>query len=191
MYAIAVEGLAQLDDIRQLPSKIVQAATRSINRTTEWSRAQASREMREQVNFPARYLSGSDGRLAITRRAGRNDLSAIIRGRQEPTSLARFSKDKNPKAARKKGGVNVMVAPGESKFMKRAFLLNLNGNLGLAIRLKPGESLRNKSLSVRSWRGIYILYGPSVDQVFRGVATDMSDDIADRLEAEFNRLLEI
>lgn len=191
MYAIAVEGLAELDDIRQLPQKIIQAATRSINRTTEWSRTQASKEMREQVNFPARYLSGSSGRLAITRRAGRNDLSAILRGRQEPTSLARFAKERNPKAARKKGGVNVMVAPGESKFMNRAFLLNLNGNLGLAIRLKQGETLRNKSLSVRSWRGIYILYGPSVDQVFRGVATDLSDEIADRLENEFNRLLEI
>jgi hypothetical protein len=38
---------------------------------------------------------------------------------------------------------------------------------------------------------LYLLYGPSVSQVFAGVAQDISPDMADFLDAEFNRLMEL
>jgi hypothetical protein len=90
--------------------------------------------------------------------------------------------------------------------MKRAFLIKLPGlagstelgaaNMGLAIRLRPGEKLRNKTDARRVAKGLYVLYGPSVDQVFRsrdgtGVANDLVPDIQDDLSDEFIRLLEL
>ena len=69
-------------------------------------------------------------------------------------------------------------------------------NLGLAIRLRPGEKLQNKVAARRVEKGLYLLYGPSVDQVFRsrdgtGVATDLVPDIEQDLSDEFIRLLEL
>jgi hypothetical protein len=105
-----------------------------------------------------------------------------------------------------KAGVYVEVAPGKARFMKRAFLIKLPGlagstelgaaNMGLAIRLRPGEKLRNKTDARRVAKGLYVLYGPSVDQVFRsrdgtGVANDLVPDIQDDLSDEFIRLLEL
>lgn len=69
-------------------------------------------------------------------------------------------------------------------------------NVGLAIRLRPGERLANKTSARRVANGLYVLYGPSVDQVFRsndgtGVANDLVPEIEDKLSKEFIRLLEL
>lgn len=62
-------------------------------------------------------------------------------------------------------------------------------NMGLAIRLKPGESLRNKTGKLtRLAPNVYLLYGPSVDQVFRTISSEMTDEVADYLQQEFSRL---
>lgn len=84
--------------------------------------------------------------------------------------------------------------------MKGSFLVKLKSgnaktdtqfNLGLAIRLKPGERLRNKTSMTQLDHNVYLLYGPSVDQVFRTVREDIAPDTASFLEAEFRRLLDI
>lgn len=190
-YLIAVDGLADLKDIDNLDERILRSARQAINRAAERGRAGAAKEMRQQVNFPVRYLSGQDGRLRVSRRAGGSKLEAAIAGRDRPTSLARFAKDRDPTRARKAGGVNVSVRPGKTKFMKGAFLMQLNGgNLGLAIRLKDGESIRNKRQVTKIGKGLYLLYGPSVDQVFRTVAEEQTaPEVAEFLENEFVRLL--
>ena len=63
-------------------------------------------------------------------------------------------------------------------------------------RDRPGETLANKRNVRRMEKGLYLLYGPSVDQVFRaadgsGVATDKAPVLANQLEREFLRLLEL
>jgi hypothetical protein len=60
-------------------------------------------------------------------------------------------------------------------------------NIGLAIRLKPGETIRNKREMVAFSKGLYLLYGPSVGQVFDDVAIDMEPMLSDRMEDEFVR----
>lgn len=198
-YVVVAEGLSDLidADIGDIPDEIRRKAVMAINRTVEWARTQASREMRRQVAFRASYLTGAEGRLRIAKKASGNNLEASIVGRQRATSLARFAKNPNPATARRRGGVNVEVKPGSAKFMKGAFLVRLRAgtkltetqhNLGLAIRLKPGETLRNKKNAIQLDRNVYILYGPSVDQVFRTVSGDMSPDALVYLEREFDRL---
>jgi hypothetical protein len=195
-YVVAVEGLSAMRGLDSIPKDVTLAAMRAVNKATDRARTSSSKLMREQVDFPARYLSGQDGRLEITQRATEGNLEAAITGRFRPTSLARFARSGTPG----KNGVRVEVAPGFAKLMRRAFLIRLRAgtadldtksNLGLAIRLKPGETIQNKKKAVQLKNGLVLLYGPSVDQVFRTVASDVAPETADFLEAEFLRLMEL
>lgn len=186
-YVVAVEGLTSLRDIEQLDDKILTRARQAINRTLDRTRTSSDREMRQQVAFPARYLST---RLTVKRRPSGSSLAGVISGRDRPTSLARFASSRNVAASRKRGSVDVTVAPGQTRNMRGAFLMQLrNGNIGLALRLKDGETIRGKRKVVKVGKGLYLLYGPSVDQVFQGVSEDQVPGAAAFLEAEFLRLL--
>lgn len=194
-YAIAVEGLEGLEDLEGLPERINRAARMAINRVLDTTRAESARKIRQQVNLPARYLQGSASRLTIAKKARTSDLEGIIRGRERPTSLARFVSGSTRPG---KAGVRVEVKPGASSELKNAFLIRLpqgntltdtQYNLGLAIRLRDGERIRNKKHMVRLSRGLVLLYGPSVNQVFRDVAEQEAEPAAEKLEREFLRLL--
>lgn len=196
VYAIAVEGLEELEDLEGLPRRVILAAQRAINRVTERSRTGSARKILKQVNFPARYLSGENGRLKIVKKASPSSLEGIIRGKERPTSLAQFTSSKTIG----KAGVRVQVKPGSSIEMKKAFLLRLpqgstltdtKFNLGLAIRLRDGERVQNKKHMVRLAKGLYLLYGPSVNQVFADVAVDQAEESAVLLEREFLRLVDL
>jgi len=194
-YVIAVDGLSALRSIDQIPAEVKRAALQAINKTADRARTSSARRIREQVNLPARYLAPSGGRLGITSRATANNLEAVITGRRRATSLARFSSGSV-------GGksVRVEVAPGFAKLMKRAFLIRLRAgsadldtrsNLGLAIRLKPGERIQNKHKIVQMGNGLTLLYGPAINQIFATVAEDVSPEAAEFLEAEFLRLMDL
>jgi hypothetical protein len=81
--------------------------------------------------------------------------------------------------------------------LSKAFLVRLRAgqgpvqdgafNLGLAIRLRKGETISNKVQMVPFGGGLYLLYGPSVDQVFRGVASENAPLLADAFADEFFR----
>lgn len=179
------------------------AALRAINKVARDSRAQAARLIRADVNFPAKYVGPGERRLYVSKQATRNSLEARITARGRATSLARFVVgNPTPNAA----GVYVEVEPNKVKFLRRAFVIKLPQgkgsetdtarNLGLAVRLKPGQVLRNKLTARRVASGLYVLYGPSVSQVFRandnsGVASDMAPQVADDLMQELLRLLKV
>lgn len=173
-------------EIEEIPENIRRAAMRAVNKTADRARAASAREMRNQVNFPARYLS-SEGRLQVTRKASLNNLEAVVTGRQAPTSLARFVQG-TPKRGQ---GVRVEVKPGAARYMRRAFLMKLkNNNVGLALRTSGGPpkgAYKPKKINENLW----LVYGPSVDQIFRTVADDVSEPMADYLEGEFTRLLDL
>lgn len=151
------------------------------------------REMLSEVAFPSGYLNNE--RLSLDKRATENDLSITVSGRDRPTSLARFVTNE------KAGALNVRVDAGSGgKVLQGTFLVDLNNsNKGLAVRLKKGDSLRNthgakpltrKGSSRPSDANVFLLYAPSVDQVFRGVADDHSGEFLQMIEAEFLRQLE-
>lgn len=194
---IAIDGLSAYRSLEEIPEKVLIAAARAINRTTERARTAGGREIRKQVNLPARYVNDNlfTGASATTDR-----LERAIYGRFRATSLARYAKG-SPESSRRAGGVNLTIAPGSARFMKRAFLVRLRGeggdtganaNIGLAIRLRPGETIRNKKFSLTATKsGFTLLYGPSIDQLFQTVRDDITPDTSEFLEREFLRLVEL
>jgi hypothetical protein len=198
-FAVAVEGLGTLRDIRDLDKKSKINLVRALNKTTRDARVEAARRIGEEINLPKRSLGPAAGNLTVSKMAQRASLESRIKAKGRPTSLAKFSKGTPGRGA----GVTVEVKPGQASFLRKAFLIKLpqgntltdtRFNLGLAIRLAPGERMANKFQQVQISKGLYLLYGPSIQQVFlnnagKGVAKDISDPSADALEREFIRLM--
>lgn len=187
-----------LRDLKQSQSKVTQAATRAINRTADRARAQAAREILAQVSLPDNYVKAKNSkRLRVKKRAQREDLEAIIASSPRPTSLARFA------TSISKRGVRVAVKPGGSKTIPNAFLIKLRAgsadldtksNQGLAIRTRKGVAPPTAYKPKKLAENLWLLYGPSVNQVFggeRGVAQKVSPSTANFLEREFSRLLKL
>lgn len=186
---ITTKGLGDaLKFFTELPDIANEAAFLAVRDVSEGKGLRALQEETEgQVNFPKGYVK--NGRLRVKRKAlrGAATIEAVIAGRDRPTSLARFAPGQTPANSRGRG-VRVSVHHGQQKFLRRAFLVNLrNGNTGLAIRLKQGESLRNSEKAVRLDNNVFLLYGPSVDQVFQGVAEEEAPAINDMVVREFLR----
>lgn len=194
--AIGLDSFAQY--LQDRPEIARRAAKFAINDVASRKAVpQLRRKMQEQVNFPAGYLNS--GRFGVTRAATDTSLTATITARFRPTSLARFADNQSFEGARRVGGVRVRVKKGGSgKFVKGGFFVRLRRgkdtadgfNVGLALRLAPGQMLRGRrkgAQGVQLAPNLYLLYGPSVDQVFQDVAATDSPAIAAQLEQEFIR----
>lgn len=203
-FQVTIDGLESLVDIENLPPRLKALASRAINKTLDRARTAASRELTTQLAFPASYLRGTNNRLYVGRFASEQKLEGSLAARRRPTSLARFVKgDKTPL---KKGGVNVMVHRGKARFMKRAFIIKLRKgvelneesfNLGLAMRMPAGQKPSRAYKPVPLGRGLWLLYGPSVQQAFigenpqKGVAEKIKPEMGKFLETEFQRLVQL
>lgn len=193
--AMFVEGLDVPEEVIGLNSeKIERAAYRAINSTADRARKLSADEIRRRVNFPASYLNPQERRLYVSNKAGPGDLEAMILGRHRPTSLARFV----TRGAPGKTGVDVEVTPGKSDEMKRAFIMKLKAgsggidtanNFGLAVRVKAGQRPDKAYKPVRVSENLYLLYGPSIDQVFRNIRSEVTPDADKYLQTEFERLI--
>lgn len=185
---IATKGLNGVAKFfEELPEIATEAAFLAVRDVSEGvGLTHLQREVEAQVNFPKGYVR--NGRLNVKRHANRATLEAVIRGRDRPTSLARFAPGQTPANSRRRG-VIVEVHKGVKRNLgKRAFIVNLkNGNIGLAVRLKPGETLRGSEKAVRLENNVYLLYGPSVDQVFRGVAEQEAPLLNSMVQKQFLR----
>ena len=187
-----LEGLATY--FRTAADAAVPAMRMAINDVaTRGGMALIREEMTDQIAFPRGYLTGD--RIGVTKRATNANLEAVITGRKRATSLARFT---SASTINQKGGVSVRVSRGRTTYLKQAWLVRLkkgasldedNYNIGLAVRLRPGEKLNKKTVH-QSWLvagQVALLYGPSVDQVFQEVAGDVVDPISEMVQDEFFR----
>ena len=180
--------------------KIETALLRSINKTADRARTLASQDIREQVAFPASYLAPSAKRLFVSTKATKaSPFEAVISGRDRPTSLARFTNQKPLGGGqRHRGGqVAVTVKPGVRRYIKRAFLITLNNsNVGLAVRTDGGPP-NNAYAPKEIGKNLWLLYGPSVDQVLSaasnggGIYEEIVPETLDFLIDEFNRQLDL
>lgn len=190
---IEAKGLTDFETFAAtLPEVTAKAAKFALNDTVQKKGLpRYRRAIADQVAYPGGYLTKE--RLGITKRATESDLSVAVTARFRPTSLARFASGQTIEGARRKGSVRVRVKKGRSAVIQNAFLVRLRGapdgfNMGLAVRLKAGETLKGSRGARRLDNNVYLLYGPSVDQVFRTVAAgEETDATMLDLEVEFRR----
>lgn len=184
--------------LETMPELTAQALRLSINGVAKGKGMTAiKKQMLDEIAFPPGYLNPE--RLKVTKLASDNKLEAVITGRKRATSLARFVTGNPVPNSRRSDGITVRVQKGRTTYLKNAFLVKLNRgasmsednfNIGLAVRLKPGEQLANKRTQHKAWlvpNKVALLYGPSVDQVFAGVIEDIRPLIGDQVAAEFHR----
>lgn len=203
---IELRGLDTVERYFEKAPKVARDAAKfAVNDAARFAARRASEEIRKQVRFTRAYLGdakNADARLRITKVAKGDDMTAVISARQRPTSLARFASG-TPTFGRARGkGPRVKIKPGSGyKTIKKGFFLRLragssnldNFNVGLAVRVKGGENLRNRRKGLIGLKpfgkdkDLYLLYGPSVDQVFQTVREDISPLVAARAEQEFLR----
>lgn len=154
----------------------------------------ARKEIEAQINYPDGYVD--DDRLRVEQFATPTQLQGVVAGRDRPTSLARFATAGAAAPGRKWTPVEgIEVHRGNFTQTRRAYLIPLRagttmgGNVGLAVRLRPGERVQNirEFDPIEIYPDVYILYGPSVDQVFQGVAHDILPEVNSALEVEFER----
>lgn len=181
-----------LDDVAKffedLPDIAEQAAVYAINDTADRQGLSAiRREMRKEIDFPTGYLESPD-RMRVSKRASKGSLEAVVTARDRPTSLARFAAGQTAQNTRGRGVRVKISAGGGGKILREAFVINLkNGNRGVAVRVKDGSSLRNSSKAVEIGKNLFLLYGPSVDQVFSGVIDQDKIQLDDILTNQFLR----
>jgi hypothetical protein len=191
-YAVFIEGLSEtMTDIDELPERVKRSAQIAVNYATKRARTAASRAMRDQIAWSASYL---DGKLSIKLAQG-GELEGQIGAVFRPTSLARFASGSKQawKLAKQLhvGAGRFTSGNGKMLFvpLKRGSgpITEDNMNLGLAIRLKEGEKVNAKYRMKPFGKGLYLLYGPSSAQVLYTVAEDISPDVAEWLNGEFER----
>lgn len=190
---VTADGLADLQRMFQRAPQIAdRAAQLAVNEAARYGRVQSSRQIAAEVNLTKGYI---DERLTV-RLAKGGEQAATITGRWRPTSLSRFLTRKPVRGK----PVKVQVRRGGSAQTLKAFPVRLRAgkeltdskfNMGLAIRLKAGQVPRNTSgaklLSTDKSGAVWLLYGPSINQVFRDVRYKVDGPIADRLSSEFVR----
>lgn len=193
------DGLGEAAEFFQrLPGLNAKAARLAINQTAQRGGLDLARtSILDDIAFPKDYLNAD--RLGVTQLATDNNLEAKITGRKRATSLARFAAAGTPIGRGMGQGVRVQVKAGSSVVMRRAWLVRLRAgasfsedkfNIGLALRIKPGEKIDSKYTAHHSWLvpgAVALLYAPSVDQIFRDVAEEIAPRVAEMTAAEFLR----
>jgi hypothetical protein len=183
-----------------MPERTAKAASRAINQVmTRTGRKRIEDTIYSEVAFPKGYLN-LPGRLDNTKFAKPEDLEAIMSARFRATSLARFlAPGQNFATSKTSGGVKVMVTPGRTQVLKKAFPIRLNAgdqntetvnNMGLAVRLKKGDTLeggKGIKLSSNGKTDLWLLYTVSVYQIFSRVADEQLDAIGTDVTQEFMR----
>lgn len=187
-----VAGIPEFERyLNQQVRNIEKAAILTVNTVAKNTYTELKRKVMSNVNLKASYLDGRDGRgkkrLEISQYAKQGEIVAKLVGRDRATSLARFD-------ARKVGRQITVKVKNRTKIIKSGLLLDFRGNRLVGLRVKKGETIRNKKLQAKKVSSskntdLYILYGPSVQQVVNQVAPEIIPDIEKKLGREFLRQL--
>jgi hypothetical protein len=181
----------------KIPAKVDDAAHLAVNEAARFARVQSSREIFKQVNLQKGYI---DDRLTVRFAKKGGEPEAIITGRWRPTSLSRFVL-REPQRGKP---ISVRVKRGGPVRKVKGFGVRLNAgagqtdtkfNRGVVVRVAKGKVLRNSEGAKRMTSmsnektDAYLLYGPSINMVFRTVKEDVSGEVSGRLRNEFIRQL--
>lgn len=173
--------------------QVARVQVRAINRVAEKANTRSRREIVSQVALTDTYVrdrmslsKATEGRPVAIISARRRATTLATYGARQITAAAKRAKGdarRGIAAGRKQSGISVLVgrAHGRKK-MAGAFFMPLRagkevGGNGMGVFVREG----------RNGEPIH-LYGPSVDQVFRGVINDIVPDVTVELETEITRL---
>lgn len=196
---IETGALRDLDKmVQRLGVDAERSARMAVNDGARFAVRVGAQDIADELNLTKRYITGGSApRLAVRQFASDADLEAVVTGRDRPTSLARFARSA-PKFGRQRLAPTVKVAAkGSGERIKGSFFVRLkrgtqmdgeNFNVGIAVRLKPGERLPGKrTMAVPGRNGFYLLYGPSVGQAYRSSAPRTAPAVGERVGNEFMR----
>jgi hypothetical protein len=192
---VEAKAIKALEDFMDAAPLITpQAAALAMNTVIPRSgMARYKKKMRSEIAFPSGYLDDEE-KFGVTRSASPSNLESVISARHRPTSLARFVTSGGSIGQE---GLAVKVKANRTTRLRRAFLVRLragtaldsdNFNLGLAVRAPGG--IRNKKTAantVQLAKDVFLLYAPSVNQVFRAAAVTETPAVLNDIEAEFFR----
>lgn len=194
---VKLVGLEGADKyFKALPDLARSAAKLAINFGAKRARQTGSKEMRRQVAFAPSYLSRAD-RFRVSKQATEDNLTAEVTGRGRATSLRQFAQGVpqfGVKKDQKRRKVFVKVSPGVKTEVVGGIWIRLkNGNEGIASRGRPGARKSGENPKYELTRrggkktGLYLRYGPSVDQVFNTVRETIAPGVSRATESEFYR----
>lgn len=209
-FVVSIEGLDALQDyIAELPAQTQKAADLATIDATRFAFRESSKAIRSQVRLSPEYIGNAErggNRLTIKYDQQGDVRIGVVEGVKRAVSLSRFLTSgpvfggKTPARIRVKPNgrttTTIKVTGGDRseapmfavRLSRGKSLTEDSFNVGLAVRLRPGEQAvaRKEDLTPLS-PNVYLLYGPSVNQVFYDVAPAISDSVAGNLQDSFLR----
>lgn len=196
-----IAGFAKFaQGMRGMEASVESSARIAINDGARFATRVGAKAITDDLNLTSKYLTGGPSpRLGVSRFASDSSLEAVVTGRDRPTSLARFARGAPVFGHQKRSPTVKVNRAGAGQRVNNSFFVRLrsgkemsadNYNVGIAVRLKPGETIRGKNVMARPGkRGFYLLYGPSVGQAYRTASEKTAPAVAERVTSEFLRQL--
>jgi len=189
MIVVSSSGIQGLEDaIRRFPEAAKQAAKFAVNDTIEWSRVRIKAGIMQQIAVPEDSITPA--RFGITRRASTSSLEARLSASNQGLGLIRFVT--SPRVSRAKSPTVRIKPGGASVKMDRAFLIptpKAPGSFALAVRA-PGGLAKSRAARRIPNSDVYILSGPSPNQLLANIAPTLLPVIQTRLQQEYARQFE-
>lgn len=176
---------AQIEQAEKVLSHISggvgKAASRAINRAVEASRAAAVTKIREDYHVAA----GTVRDTMTIRRASPTNLFAMVRSSGKRMSLTAFRvRPAEPLKGGKRAIVKVAVKKTGYKPLRRAFIANMKGNVGVY------ERTTKKRFPIKKLMGPAIPQMLGTETVSRHIEEKAQETLSKRFEHEIDRLLE-
>lgn len=186
--AADIKGLATY--LQRTPEVAQEAAKLAVSDTADWGKNMAARMFTSTVNLPADALAAR--RFRVSQRPTSARPEAIISADNNPLGLSRFVVGaKKPGAPHPRtqvlvgGSVKQWSAPGGDNY---AFLIPTpNGAAGVGLAIRTKGALRNSKAARQIGRNLYLLSGPSVNQMFAQLMPAIVPRVEAKLQAEFQR----
>lgn len=197
ILTLTTKGLDDFaQDFADFPQQAAKAAQIAVNYAADRFARKSSNAIKESLRIESKSLyNASDqkkSRIKV-RKAGAGETTAVVSASSEPYLLSKFAT--NAPKGRSVRGISpaVMVKPSNLQKMESSFYVRAkNGQLLIALRLKPGESVRNRT-SGRTYPlrkgdpSAVVLYGPSIDQAFETQSRQFLDSVEEDMRAEYQR----
>lgn len=187
-----IQGLATF--VARTPEVAAEAAKLAVGDAAEWGRNLSKREMVSAVNLPADALAGR--RFRISQRPTTANPEAVISADNNPLGLSRFvvgakaPGTAHPQVRIKVGGATRSFSSPESRGTYSFLIPTPGGANGVGLAIRTKGPLKNSSAARKIGRDLYLLSGPSVNQMFGQLMPTLVPRIEAKLQTEFARQYE-